>query len=289
MAYTSGTAANYKDLLAALVTFATANGWVALEQSETQVYLKGTGLAGLDEIYVGIETYEIPTSGIYNWTLYGSWGYRAEASSYSDMPHSFVNAGVNYTPKALFWNNSIPYWMVANGRRIILFAKVGTTYQSVHLGLLTPPATDAQYPYPLLIGGAYNSSNGDIAYSSTSAAQWWLAAAYSRLHLPDGRWGCAYGADRTEQLPPFRPVTPYGNEANMLTAPDGSYLLQPIYMISYETYPFGNVYGQVEGLFRVSGINQTSENIITVDGVNYMAFQYGSYSGIEHFCALRLN
>ena len=58
MAYTSGTAANYKDLLAVLATFAAANGWSILEQSATQVYLKGEGLAGLDEIYCGISAFD---------------------------------------------------------------------------------------------------------------------------------------------------------------------------------------------------------------------------------------
>ena len=87
MAYTSGTAANYKDLLAILATFAAANGWTVLDQTAERLYLKGEGTAGTDEIYVGIQTYEDAANGRYNWELFGSLAYRA-GRAYSAMPMS---------------------------------------------------------------------------------------------------------------------------------------------------------------------------------------------------------
>ena len=77
MAYTSGTAANYKDLLSTLATFAAANGWTVLEQSETVLYLSGEGSAGLDEIHVSVQAFENTASDYYNWELAGAMAYRS--------------------------------------------------------------------------------------------------------------------------------------------------------------------------------------------------------------------
>jgi hypothetical protein len=284
MPYTSGTAANYKDLLAVMATFAAANGWVVLEQSETKVYLKGTGLAGLDEIYCGVETYEDPPNNRYNWQMVGSWGYRA-GRTLSKHPVSSNAAGTNLVVGYL-WNSPIPYWMVANGRRIIVCAKIGTTYQQMHLGLLTVPATDAQYPYPLLIGGSGNSLAQN---SSGTLYSFWANTPYSvsRLSCPGGSWGSHYVGNDFSPNPYWKATTfNVSNISSMVTSPDGSYLLEPIYL---EAYSYGNIFGQIEGLYRVTGFNNTAENIITVEGVNYMVFPDGSRSGYGDYCALRLN
>lgn len=287
MAYTSGTAANYKDLLAVMTTFAAANGWTVLEQSATKVYLRGEGLAGLDEIYVGVETYEDAVNNRYNWNMVGSWGWRS-GRGLNSHPRTSNLSGTDLSV-GYFWNSSIPYWMVANGRRIIVVAKVGTTYQMVHLGLLTPPATDAQYPYPLLIGGSgkVNTQN----YSATIASFWSsFAGNYpgSRLNLPNGYWANASNAQSYEHNPGFMVMTICGTDAaNILSGLDGTYLLEPFYMVAAVSAT--GIYGQVEGLFRVSGHNNTSENIITVSGINYIVFQDGSRSGYGDFCAMRMN
>lgn len=279
MAYTSGTASNYIDLLAVMTTFAAANGWVVLEQSATQVFLKGTGNAGLDEIYCGAVTYADSGNNRYNWQLVGSWGWRSGRVA-SAQPRSASSF-------AYLWNAAIPYWMVCNGRRIIVCAKIGTTYQMIYLGFLTVPATDAQYPYPLFIGGS-----GDVATKNTSDSiqSFWngSTSSYGRLSLPGGYWGYTgyssgdYTANQSLSVMTF-------NEANrsvMFTAPDGTYLLEPFYVTACGA---ANTYGMFEGLFRVTGYNNTAENIITVGGVNYMVFPDGSRTGYGDFCAMRLN
>lgn len=288
MAYTSGTAANYKDLLAIMTTFAAANGWVVLEQSATKVYLKGNGLAGLDEIYVGVETYEDTVNNRYNWNMVGSWGWRSGRTP-AKQPHNSNQSGTDLCV-GYFWNSSIPYWMVANGRRIIVSAKVGTTNQMIHLGLLTPPATDAQYPYPLLIGGSGNVNAKN--YSGAIGAFWGAnGVTYfgSRLHCPNGAWGTiSASGTNPDASPVFSPTSVCATDSgNIISGIDGTYLLEPVAMVAGA----GNTsnYGYVEGLFRVSGYNNTSENIIVVDGVNYIVFQDGSRSGYGDYCAMRMN
>jgi hypothetical protein len=289
MAYTSGTAANYKDLLSRMVTFAAANGWVVLEQSETRVYLKGTGLAGLDEIYCGVETYEDPVNGRYNWNLVGSWGYRAGRDLNAQPVSS--NSGLAAYVAGHFWNTAIPYWMVCTPRRIIMAAKVGTTYQTIHLGLINPPATEGQYPYPLFIGGSLCGASATALaknYSDTMAAFWSTSnTTRGRLSVPGGAWGWLGNGTGT-------PLNPYVStsflssvyEATMLTGLDGSYLLEPVSLVA-DSGP--KIFGTIDGLVRVTGYNNTAENIITVAGVNYLVLPDGSRSGAGDFCALRLN
>lgn len=282
MAYTSGTAANYKGLLAVMATFAGANGWVVKQQTAELLYMMGTGLAGLDEIYCGVQTYEDAANNRYNWNMVGSWGWRnGRALGAHPLSSGDQQAGV------YLWNAAIPYWMVANPRRIIVAAKVSTTYQMAHLGLLTPPATDAQYPYPLLIGGTY--SGNAYNYSNTLQSSFWagLSAQSGRLSLPGGSWAKVMTGSGTTAIPNVNAVSNFfTDKANILSAPDGSYLLEQIYMVDNS---LTSIYGAIEGLFRVSGYNNSAENIITVGGVNYMVFPDVSRSSYGDYCALRLN
>ncbi|HBI15016.1 MAG TPA: hypothetical protein DDY20_05810 [Desulfobulbaceae bacterium] len=280
MAYTSGTAANYKDLLAVLATFAAANGWAVLEQSETKLYLRGEGLAGLDEIYCGIETYEDPANGYYNWELFGSWAYRAGRAFHAMPMSSGDDKAFVY-----LWNAAIPYWIVATPRRIILVAKISTTYQHMHLGLLNPPATDAQYPYPLLIAGT--GSVKARGYSSLSNSAYWNANIYAvfcgRICIPGGTWK-NYGYFNADCCGAFSPN--YALRDTIIKSISDEYLLDPFYVTHQATT---NNLGQIEGICRVSGYQNSAENIITVGGVNYMVFPDCHRSAYADYCALRLN
>jgi hypothetical protein len=287
MAYTSGTASGYKDLLALMVTFAVANGWVVDEQTADKVFMHGTGLSGLDEIYVGVATYENVPTDCYNWVLNGAWAYRA-GRTYDVMPlSSGLDNAIGY-----FWNQPIPYWMVATPRRIIVVVKVGSTFQHVHLGLLTVPGTENQYPYPLLIGGS-----GDIKtenYTNANRSAYWNCIAYTKI----GGMFCVPGGDwvpiRTGYTgaPSIVEVASFTNyfHLNLAASIDGHYMLEQLYVKKMKTYSaVADICGAIEGLFYVSGYNQSSENIITVGGINYMTFQDCSRSAIGDFCALRMN
>ena len=296
MAYTTGTAAHYKDLLSIMVTFASANGWTVLTQTTEEVYLRGKGAEGLDEIYCGVRTFENSTTGYYNWQLYGSVFWK------SNLPITAQPLRSNYdwNTHAYFWNQPIPYWMVATPRRIILVAKVGTTYQHVHLGFIDPVGTAAQYPYPLFIGGC--GANETVAYSTTDQSAYWAGyqACCGRLYLPGGTWGrvnqynadggtaySAYVDDDHIERPDCIICGLYdSNRAITMTAPDGSYLLEPLFIRDRKRH---GVYGQLNGIFRVTGYQNASENIITVAGVNYMVFQDTYRSGYGDFCAMRMN
>lgn len=293
MAYTSGTAANYKDLLAILATFAAANGWSILRQTTEELYLRGAGDDGLDEIYCGVRCFENTSAGYYNWELYGAIAYRADRNI-GDQPFGSNGVAGSGAPVfSCFWNAAIPYWMVATPRRIIVFAKVNTIYSCVHLGFIDPPATPSQYPYPLLIGGSngvVDNSYASTAYSHTAFWSWSGSSSptifFGTVYLPSGEWGVISNVSssnstvlRVESLcNPWR--------GSLLKAPDDSYLLEPMFI---RRYNFQDVLGQINGIYWVSGYQNASENIITVDGVNYMVFQDTFRTSYGDYCAMRMS
>jgi len=287
MAFEKGTATNYLDLFAKIVTFASANGWTVLEQTGTQVYMKGQGLAGLDEIYVGIRAYEVPASARYNFELYGSWGYVA-GRSFNNMPMANGPLSTLY-PFVHLWNDALPYWLSVNGRRIICAVKVGTVYQHFYLGFINPPATEAQYPYPLMVAGM--SANNTFNYSSgTDVHSYWVnpgGGGVGNLAMPGGGCGRITAISSTDTIPSLKAYSPiHGKRGNIITCPDETYMLFPIYIVSDE---FLEVYGQIDGIFQISGYNNASENTLTIGGVEYTVLQDLSRTGYTSFCAMRNN
>lgn len=285
MAFTSGNASDYKNLLALLVTFASANGWTVLEQTTNMVYLKGVGTGGTDEIYCGIETYEDTSNGHYNWELFGSINWVSGRS-----PQSHPLSSGNDVVFSYFWNSTIPYWMVATPRRIMMVAKVGTTYQMMHLGLINPVGTDAQYPYPILVGGM--GSAKAQAYSSTNCSGFWsdttVQNGSGRIRLPDGVWACLNSSSGSSESLPRADVMSemHSLRGSILSSTDGEYVLEPLFVVKTQA---AVTYGTIDGLFRISGYNNSSENVVTVSGINYMVFGNAHRSGYGDFCAMRLN
>jgi len=277
MSFASGTANNYLDLLAALATFASANGWTILEQSESKLFMKGTGLAGIDEIYCGVEAFDDSASDYYNWELYGAWTYRSGRPFYN-MPKS---AGNNIAFVYL-WNSPIPYWIAATPRRIILVAKIGTVFETIHLGLLDPVGTVTQYPYPLLVAACGTTAAQNYSVTGDGNRNFWANSGTSngRLSIPGGYWSSV----NSSTIPVVS--TTYGLKDIIITSVDGEYLLDQLFCTDAAQ---ATTFGAIDGLFRVSGYNQASENIITVSGVNFLVIQDVYRVGVGDFCALRMD
>lgn len=281
MAWTSGTADNYKHLLALLATFAAANGHDVLAQSETELYLRGEGTAGLDEIYSNIIAFE-SSGAYYNWGLNGSIAYRS-GRVWNAQPRS-SGAGEAY---AYLWNRAIPYWFFGSPRRLIVVPKVSTVFQMVHLGLLSPPATEAQYTYPLLIGGCgavstatwSTTGDGNTIFAGLSGA-----GPAGRMMVPGGEWVDVGTAANTVAAVSDSSA----QRGNILPAPDGSYVLEQIWMVDTRD-SCRAILGKVDGVFRVSGYLNSAENIITISGTNYLVVPDVYRAGIGDFLAVRMD
>lgn len=283
MAWTSGTADNYLHLLEILRNYLAANGYTILHSSTTQFYCKGPGLEGLDEIYWGIDTLENSGAGYWNWRLAGSWGYKEGRQTINQIGSSnIVGYGAVY-----LWNQAIPYWFAVNGRRCFMLAKVGTVYQAMYMGLGIGMGTPQQYPYPLIIGGCgssttstYNSTGGGNAlFFGHNAGDHGFAGGPGRLIDPGGDWSAMSTPSSLQrgQIPGGGYYTTRNFISNLMFALDGTYLLEPIY--------FGQLVGNVgpaapwqvpivslDGVFKISGYNNSAENIVSVDGASYLVF-----------------
>jgi hypothetical protein len=126
-----------------------------------------------------------------------------------------------------------------------------------------PVATDARWRW------SYNGN--EIAnFPICSGALLNPYGSQLRMRKPDGSWP---GFKPSVVSPPGAAVGkiwPYGNfgndqAANWQTNLDGTYTLLPI--VLHDSTP--NVYGELDGIFAVTGFGNGAGNILTVGGVNF--------------------
>lgn len=213
MAFITGTAANHTALWNTLLDFLQNNtALVAAGQNWTKVWelsgqpelmLKGPGLAGGDEVYVGIKrTDNTLTNGESLIWITGATGITTGATSFTGHVNSLTR-----TPAIFLDQNPMQYWMVANGRRFVVVVKISTVYQAMYGGLFLPYSNPAAYPYPLFVGGTRGFSGYSATYITNSWRQsevdWYRHFAYARssngstnwydsaacMLTPDAQWG----------------------------------------------------------------------------------------------------
>ncbi|WP_299311276.1 hypothetical protein [uncultured Halomonas sp.] len=344
MAYTHGTASGAEDLLDKLITFVTSDaGLVAAGQAwqiingasapwtfapttgdpgtpfDKDILLKGTGLGGQDEIYVGVSpVYRTDLDSL----LLRVRGFAGLVAG-NDTIYSHINNGP--WKRLPLSAGTMEYWFVASGRRIAGVVKIGTVYEAFYLGMFLPYATPATYPYPMMIGAA---SGIDIRFSDLGSqySLFWdprrsaastssnLESALTVRHQ-NGMW-TIYRNDLSgyPNVFPYRsPATPrsLGNgrypDASPGQDPEGegglrlrdnftsfqkpafggAYLITPLTLASNEeTMP--GVFGVLDGFGHVGGFAQGAENIVDVNGSHWLVHPNAYRSGTLDYCAMRL-
>lgn len=295
-------ATDYSNLLALLKTFALANGWTSLEDTADKLVLQGEGLGGTDEINIAFQKYANAGSGAYGWRLNGYSSYVGTGSNFLGQPGAIQTtqiSGGGY-PSLPLWNSTIPYWFIGNERRLIVIAKVGTTYQMAYLGFFLPFASPSQYPYPLAIGGSFINSAGNTeghyAGASGATCAFWTALSNSTSissmmsRLPGGSWYSVANSSSEGAQNSFG-MFPYNQADNvyMRDAVDGSAILTPIEIHQSSTSPVSHHrLGELDGVYHVSGFSQSAENIITIGGDDHLVVPNIFRSGVEDFAAIKL-
>ena len=307
MAFEIGTATNHSDLLSRLVTFLTTTlpvgqRWTVLEDKvesgvDRLLYFRAPGLAGTDNIYTQLYRFESVGSDYYNWGFRGQTGH-ISANLRTAQP------GISAPSYMLLWQSSIPYWFIGNGRRVIVIAKVSTVYQMMYLGFITPAGSPSEYPYPLFIGGTGVNSTDRWSVTTEANRAFWDPAGDSptaptntsaQLRQPGGAWrgfanrnssgaGSLY-ASAGSKIHPYNfnildPSHLFGQ------AYGGGYALLPCVLMT--SADGGNVFGELEGVFHVSGFANASENLINVSGVNHLVVQNVFRTGVYNYAAFRL-
>jgi hypothetical protein len=325
MSTKTGTATDYLNLLSILRTFLTTDAtlvglgqqWTEIETNATpytvndagqintvdfESYLVGPGLSGTETIYVNIQAYHNVPGDIYNWRIKGAIGHLTlgGANTFFTQPNGSPSA---FMP---FWNQPMTYWIVANGQRFIVVAKVATVYESGYFGKMLPYGTPSQYPLPLVISGASGEGIGgygdgylaylaNIRYSAVANhacffdpyMMYWLDVNNAWRVL--GNWFTnthASGAGADSTWPYF--FDDGDNISVLETNLDGSYPLFPIRLeIGGSSGALPAALGELDGAFASTGFASSSESAITVSSDTYYLFQNAFHTSKENYFALK--
>lgn len=273
------------------------------------------GNDGLRQIYVGALLFSDSGADYYNWRLGAFNGY-SSGQAFTSQPGFLGTPG----PVINLWNSTIPYWFVANGQRVTVFAKVSTLYMSCYLGLLNTYIAPGQWPYPVVAGGsmawsnepAAASANWRYSYSGNQMHSFWRGYPFygagntdcsCRIRLADGTFIGVENYTANDVIANGRPasVWPFACDSsssgsrgfqNIRENLDGSYPLLPIVFSSDRGVTAGqdvNTWGELDGIRATTGHANAPENTIKDGLLTYVVFQDISRNEKDCFCALALD
>lgn len=314
MAYQTGIATDHYDLHNIIRTFVATQGWTELEYNTTANSTYGgrysiwraPGLSGTEQIYTGLQVYQSVADDVYNFQIFGYTGYVNGTN-----PWQQPGIGSCVTP---LYNQSIPYWMICNGQRLAVVANIQNVDVILYTGKFFPYATPGQYPYPMYIAGMmpdYGTSNwwrysstredyfcgykGYTDYATSSSA--YQSNSYL-LKPANSVWD--YATTWFEHLAQADNTYPFRirNTNNLDATASGDYGVYPVILMeTIATYPYytgltsnqrGNIYGELDGIFRISGYNNATKNIVTINSVPYLVFRDKTLTAITDYYAMRL-
>jgi len=267
---------------------------------EGQLLLTGQGLAGTDTIFVGMAILENPLTPFFNWRLDGAIAF--------DDNEPFQNQPAR--SESTFFvidTNTVEYWIVATGRYFIVVCKIGTVYTSMMMGFHLPYGVPAEYGYPLVIAGSIGT--GTLHFTNLGSHFRMFAnpgASAMRVRDPGGSWLTFenfFSANPGNSQANIRNVKPYAGKddnvsaifmAEVTQAIDGSYPLTPCVLGEWETDAgqvglAANAYGELDGVFHVSGSLNTPENSTVIDGDTYIFFPDIFRNQFNNFMAIRMD
>jgi len=167
------------------------NGTEPINHFGDEVIFKAKGNSGADAIFMGIRSEYDSAAGWYDWMLNGYTGYDASVQSWFKQPGAITltESLVQYIcPMMTYWDSSMPYWFVANGRSFRWSVKVSTSYMAGYMGWLLPYSTPSQYPYPLVVAGNLAPT------TSARATNWRYSLVSYNMGTPAGPGATSYAA-----------------------------------------------------------------------------------------------
>lgn len=307
MSTQTGTATSYLDLLNKLRTFLTTDAtlvaagqnWTELTTNSTpytgqpggsdtvdfETYLKAPGLSGTEAIYINIRAFHFTASDYYNFELRAAQGYNA-SNAFIAQP------GISPAAYVYLWNQPIPYWLIANGQRVIVIAKVSTVYEMFYMGKFLPYGTPGQYPYPVAVGGC--GTTADMRFSDTSYnhlaffdPNGLMVCAPDNSWITFSNWSNGGGANPS----PNNTVHPwiyYGTArpAWMTANLDGGYSVIPARLD--QNSPSINELGELDGVGFVTGNANSSESTINDGTHTWMVVQNVFHTSADNYCAVKM-
>ena len=323
MAVETGTASSASDLYDKLIAFLTTNAdlvsagqeWAvawdtpAAYENRSDIVLRGPGLSGQDQVYVGMRLFQDPIGDTFFIQTVGMTGVLPAGLHYRDH--------VNVTPNfvRMFLDvGTMSYWFVANGRRFMVVVKISTNFETMYAGLFLPYATPLSYSYPFFLGGSAGPTDTDGPFNWRSEdtnhthfawphnenyytpqavdSNAWLmdpAGSWKQLANSGGTNGtpCCMGPEFTDG--DYFPSDSYGARWIMTRTMDaygGDRILVPCTLIQKD--PTDQTYGILDGAFRCQGVANSAENLITADGVDHLVVQNVYRSDFNDYWAMAL-
>lgn len=268
------------EMLDEIHDFADDNGWDILRyetgSTDHELIMAGPGYTGPDgdvPVYVGVKSYHSVSSDYYNLQFAVFTGY-VSANTFETQP-GIRRSGVPAH------NQHIDYWMTINDRRLAIAMKVGTpVYESAYVGYFMPYATPRQYPYPVVCAGMLSAAAA-TRYSDTSHTMGYRGnAAALGMRNTAGAWVNAY-------------CWPWGN-TSLMAGGTSNYSIRP----SGTTYPLvpvvlhdnsANVFGEIEGIYAITGFDNAVENTLSISGDDYVVIQDVARTGFIDYYAMKLD
>lgn len=287
MAYTTGTATDYHDLLDKLRTYAVAQGWVQERWTApgsltavAELWLRGPGTGAGRRTYVGIQSTSDATNNIYSWGMVCATGFNSGLGF-------LLQPGVSSQVYLNLWTSTIDYWFFVNDRRIIVVAKVSTSYMSAFMGQGLPMTIPAEYPFPLVCIGSYfapalpafnNSGSRMCADPGVGAATlrdrggtWRIFGNHARQD--NLNYNINFNAINSYYVWPYRASAAdwYSNDFRyrMRANGNGESLLIQCHVLG-SNFKEGIA---LEGLFWLPGFSRAAEQQITVGSRTFRVFQ----------------
>lgn len=291
MAFTTGTATDYHDLLLALKTYLLAQGWTidsyaagATIVDPAHLYLTAPGNVGGQQPKIAILTDCNTVSNAYAWQICAYPTYdavRAFGTQDNNSPITHFN----------LWQNTIDYWFYVNDTRFIVVAKIGTYYVSCYAGFFLPYALPAEYPYPYFIGATYptlqpynlnnagmrsfcDPGDGAAYYMRRGSLTWFkFANSYQEANSDDD-----YAGFKGPVIWPFRSPYANGGDSNDMGAGFCFYMRppvggkMPIYQCQIIDADERVIAGALDGVFATGGFNRVAEQTVVDGGTTYRLF-----------------
>lgn len=186
----TGTASGHNDLLVKLHDFLVNDvGWTemaytppgspAADTDQVSMVLRAPGATSGNEYFLYLDSRADVGNAFYGWRMRAGAGYDSSI---------LIGSQLLISPEIYFntWNASINYWFYGSGRRVVVVAKVNTSYVSMYAGLFLPFALPSQYAKPFYLGGNFTALN---AYNVNNTINRFLA---------DPGQGCAYYLNSTQ-------------------------------------------------------------------------------------------
>ncbi len=234
-----------------------------------QLILKGKGYTGLEEIFVGWRTYQSEPADYYNLAAAAFTGY-VPGNSFDVQPAAMLSGVPAH-------NNRIDYWLTLTPQRIALAMKVGTpVYESCYVGKFLPYARPSQYPYPIVVAGMLAGAPATRFSDTSHSIPYKGSRANLRMRFNSGAWLQPSCSPWVENV-----IT---GETTQVRDTGGNYSLTPVVMSDSN-----GIYGELEGIFHISGFNNAVENMLVIAGVTYIVIQDVGRNGFSDYYALRMD